>query len=230
MIYWQLNRISQSNVVDEIIVATSNEASDDSLAEYVESLGFRVIRHSLNDVYSRYIFAIESCKLKSSFIRLTADCPLVMPELIDKIYPIYLRNNADYVSNTLRPTYPDGLDIEIVNIEAFKNLQLNGLSGSEREHVTYGFHSRTDLYNCVNIINESDLSHMRLTVDYIEDFEFVSEIYAHFWGRETEFNYSELIYLLDSSETLKSLMPLRTRNEVLGPNIGIAEGLNEASL
>lgn len=230
MIYWQLNRISHSNVVDEIIVATSDEAADDSLADYVRSLGFRVIRQSLNDVYGRYIYAIESCELKGSFIRLTADCPLVMPGIIDKIYPIYSKNNADYVSNTLRPTYPDGLDVEVVNIEAFKNLHLNGLSASEREHVTYGFHSRTNLYNCMNVKNETDLSHMRWTVDYIEDFEFVSEVFAHFQGRETLFDFYELIYLLNSSQTLKSLMPIRVRNEALGPNIGNIEDLNETSL
>ena len=198
MVVRQLQRISRSKLIDKIVVATSVEASDDSLANAVESAGFEVFRGSLDDVLSRFQ------KLRTEFnpshiVRLTADCPLTDPEVIDGIIEQHLATGADYTSNVIERTFPRGIDAEVFTAEALDRLSKLELSTEEHEHVTLGFYKRPDDFTLTNFSKADNTSHLRWTVDNPEDFDFASWVYAELYPVKPEFVSADILALLDSN-------------------------------
>lgn len=214
MIYWQIKRILRSKAVDDLVVATSTDVTDDVLAEYLEGIAVKVFRGDLNDVYSRYLQASLTYP-HSALIRLTGDCPLVMPELIDQMVKKFYELDVDYLSNTLKPTYPDGLDIEIIRSGVLKQLAAFKLNQKEKEHVTFGIYTRPKVFRCMNFENLKDCSSLRWTVDYQEDFDFVQKIFSRFQGIESEFTYEDLNKYLDLYPGIKSINSDFRRNDGL---------------
>ncbi len=214
MIYWQLQRIYRAKNVDKVIVATSTDTTDDPLVDFLISEEVLYVRGSLDNVKERFDNVITQFP-SESFIRLTGDCPLVMPSLIDDLVDAFHEANVDYLSNTIKPTFPDGLDIEVVKTEAFRKLDNASLSKAEIEHVTYGLYSRTGQFTIQNFINSQDLSNLRWTVDYHEDLEFVRDVFSYFTGREDSFNLIELLDFLGNNRELKSTIDANRRNESL---------------
>ena len=214
MILRQLSRIRQSKYIDEIIIAIPEGHENNELAEKLESFKYRVIRGSENNVLARFLKAIMESN-PDVCIRLTADCPLVMPEIIDEMLREFLRLNPDYLSNTVHPTFPDGLDVEIFTPNALRKLSDLHLKEYEKEHVTIGFHNRQDQFVVSNFISSEDYSSFRWTVDYEEDLPFVREVYGHFAGTESEFSYRDVLDWLNGSKAHESLMSNYKRNESL---------------
>jgi len=214
MIYWQLQRIYRAKNVDKVIVATSTDTTDDPLVDFLISEEVLYVRGSLDNVKERFDNVITQFP-SESFIRLTGDCPLVMPGLIDDLVDAFHEANVDYLSNTIKPTFPDGLDIEVVKTEAFRKLDNASLSKAEIEHVTYGLYSRTGQFTIQNFVNSQDLSNLRWTVDYQEDLEFVRDVFSYFTGREDSFNLIELLDFLGNNRELKSTIDASRRNESL---------------
>jgi spore coat polysaccharide biosynthesis protein SpsF len=214
MIYWQLQRIYRAKNVDKVIVATSTDTTDDPLVDFLISEEVLYVRGSLDNVKERFDNVITQFPTES-FIRLTGDCPLVMPNLIDDLVDAFHEANVDYLSNTIKPTFPDGLDIEVVKTEAFRKLDNASLSKAEIEHVTYGLYSRTGQFTTQNFVNSQDLSNLRWTVDYQEDLEFVRKVFSYFTGREDSFNLIELLDYLGNNRELKSTIDANRRNESL---------------
>ena len=214
MIYWQLQRIYRAKNVDKVIVATSTDTTDDPLVDFLNSEKVPYVRGSLDNVKERFDNVITQFP-SESFIRLTGDCPLVMPSLIDDLVDAFHEADVDYLSNTIKPTFPDGLDIEVVKTEAFRKLDNASLSKAEIEHVTYGLYSRTGQFTTQNFVNSQDLSNLRWTVDYQEDLEFVRDVFSYFTGREDSFNLIELLDYLGNNRELKSTIDANRRNESL---------------
>jgi spore coat polysaccharide biosynthesis protein SpsF len=215
MIYRQIERVKQAKTVDELIVATSTDPSDDSLADFLLKNGINVFRGSLTDVLLRFSQIQEIVK-SSAIIRLTGDCPLVIPALIDEMVARFYVADVDYLSNTLEPTYPDGLDIEIIKPSALTRVAAYDLSPAEREHVTLGIYTRPSIFTQENFSRDKDLSHWRWTVDYLEDLVFIREIYAKFKGRESMFTFEDIMQYLANNPKLRSLISVDRRNEKLG--------------
>jgi spore coat polysaccharide biosynthesis protein SpsF len=214
MIYWQIQRILRSKAVDDLIVATSADVTDDVLAGYLKGISVKVFRGSLNDVLSRYLQASLAYP-HSALIRLTGDCPLVMPDLIDQMVKKFYELDVDYLSNTLKPTYPDGLDIEIIKSGVLNRLVTFSLNQKEIEHVTFGIYTRPEIFKCMNYENFRDCSSQRWTVDYQEDFDFVKKIFSRFQGQESEFTYEDLNEYLDLNPGIESANSNFKRNEGL---------------
>ena len=226
MIYWQLQRIYRAKNVDKVIVATSTDSTDDPLVDFLISEKALYVRGSLNNVKERFDNVITQFPTES-FIRLTGDCPLVMPSLIDDLVDAFHEADVDYLSNTIEPTFPDGLDVEVVKTEAFRKLDNTSLSKAEIEHVTYGLYSRTGQFTTQNFVNSQDLSNLRWTVDYQEDLEFVRNVFSHFKGREDSFNLTELLDFLGNNRELKSTIDANRRNEALVAMLKEEGNLNE---
>ena len=126
------HRLPHSKKIDKIILATSNSKENDHLAKIVEKLGFEVFRGSEDDVLDRYYEAAKPYS-PEAVVRITGDCPIIDPQLVDEIIGLYQENNVDYVSNTSPPTYPYGLDTEVFSfkaLEAALNRRKNLLKGS----------------------------------------------------------------------------------------------------
>ena len=221
MIYWQAKRIIEAKSVNQLVVATSIDSTDDLLVDYLEENSIDVYRGSLNNVLSRFN-SVATDNPSTALIRLTADCPLVMPELIDEMVEKFYEQDVDYLSNTLKPTFPDGLDIEIMKPSALAKLAGFSLEEMELEHVTYGLYTRPHIFKVSNYLNSTDQSSERWTVDYQEDFDFIRSIFQEFLGREHEFLYRDVIELLARNHKLKNYMGRHRRNEDLhlGSNHG----------
>lgn len=209
-----VDRLKKALTVDEIIVATSLDESDNQLFELLCSKKIECFRGDLDDVLSRFIGVLISSDAEV-VIRITADCPLVMPKLVDQMVNDFLLLDLDYLSNTITPTFPDGLDVEIFTKAALLRLNDLSLSSQEREHVTLGIRNRPEQFSLSNFVGKTDLSSLRWTVDYEEDFVFVSEVYSHFEKRESDFEFDEVLNLLENVGLKPSTISPGRRNEAL---------------
>jgi spore coat polysaccharide biosynthesis protein SpsF len=194
VIYWQIKRILASNLIDKLVVVTSNDNSDDVLYNYLVSEGVDVYRGSLENVFSRYLEVIKKYN-PESIVRFTADCPMIMPAIIDLVVEAGLNSNSDYLSNTLIPSFPDGLDTEYVSRRAIEEISKLNLTQSEQEHVTLGIYGRASKFEVQNYLNSTDLSSYRWTLDTNEDLKFIRFIFAEFINQETEFNLADVLQL-----------------------------------
>jgi spore coat polysaccharide biosynthesis protein SpsF len=218
MILRQLERVSRADCLDLIVVATSDDPSDDVLAATVEQAGFPVIRGSLDDVLGRFITAIDAYE-PEIVVRLTADCPLASPAVIDQVVNDFLSTGADYVSNTMTPTFPDGLDVEVVTAQSLRKVDELSIDPPEREHVTLGIYRRPELFTIRNVENSSDLSHLRWTVDTQEDLAFVRDVYADLYQQNPNFDVAEILEYLH-------VHPERSRTDADAARNAALQGLN----
>lgn len=219
MIQWQIMRIEMARKVKEIVVATSTDQTDDPLVDFLQDSGYLVQRGSLDNVLERYLEVIRNFGDYQNILRLTADCPLVMPEIVDEMITEFEESNVDYLSNSLEPTFPDGLDVEIMKSTALEKLAKMRLSDVEKEHVTLGFQDKSRDFAIGNFSQDLNFSHYRWTVDYEQDLEFVRRIYAEFQGREHIFGYQDLLALLEAKPELINEISGSLRNVALKENL-----------
>lgn len=201
MIQRQLERIHTSQRLQSIVVATSVHDSDDELVEFLNNRGYEVRRGPLQDVGLRFA-AIADEFQPESVVRLTADCPLADPNLIDDVIEAHLLSESDYTSNTLLPTFPDGLDVECFTTAAFNRLREYDLSPEEREHVTLGFHLRNSEFKICSVEQDRDDSELRWTVDVEEDLEFIRYVYSKFPDNPSSFNRRDVSVLLNNEPSM----------------------------
>lgn len=198
---WQIRRVLQTSSIDGVVLATSIEPSDDDVAGIATRCGIPVIRGSLINVYSRFLEVINEYN-PETVIRITGDCPLYMPRLCELMLKEYKLGSVDYLSNTLKPSYPDGCDIEIFSSNSLIQLKSLPLTTDELEHVTLGIYSRQEMFNCVNFDNNRDDSAHRWTLDTKEDLDFITQIYSNFENRELSFTYEEVMALIEQKPSL----------------------------
>jgi len=214
MIRYQLERLKKSKLVDQIVVATSIADSDNSLSEYLHSIGQPVVRGSLEDVLSRFLQVLDIYE-PSYFIRITGDCPLVMPDLLDSMVEEFEKSDFDYLSNVLEPSYPDGLDIEIVRTSALRRLNQYELSSIEREHVTLGIYTRPSQFRLKNFDSNLAMQEERWTVDYPEDLDFIRRIVRFEKTQSELFTFSQVLNFLKDFPELGKSRSGHQRNEAL---------------
>ncbi len=195
MILQQLARLAQCAQIDTLVVATSTDATDDALAAALAAEGVEVRRGPLADVAERFRRVIEEFA-PQTVIRLTADCPLCDPEVIDRVIVEHTASGADYTSNVIRRTYPQGLDVECFTPAAFERLTAGDMTAGEREHVTLGMYSRPDEFTLHSVTQPDDLSAHRWTVDRPDDLEFVRAVYDHLADTTPRFRQADILELL----------------------------------
>ena len=180
-----LNNLKKNAFVDEIVVSTSKNSSNDALAKHVKCSGFEVFRGSENDVLDRFYKTAKKYDAKN-IIRITADCPLIDNQILDQVIKLFFKNKVDYCSNTLPPTWPDGLDVEIFKFSILEEAWKNATSQYDREHVTSYMRNNLDISK-ENYFNTTDASDERWTVDEEDDLKVISKIIENF---EPEYNFS----------------------------------------
>ncbi|HMM82455.1 MAG TPA: glycosyltransferase family protein [Terrimesophilobacter sp.] len=195
MILRQLERLDRSLMIDRLVVATSTDASDDSLVELLQAEGVTVRRGSLDDVAGRFQSVVREFA-PTTVVRLTADCPLADPVVIDHVIREHLKARADYTSNTLQRTYPQGLDVECVSTEAFDLLMIGPLEDSEREHVTIGIYNHPEVFSLHSVTQQQDVSNLRWTVDRPDDLAFVRTVYESLYSDNPEFDQQDILNFL----------------------------------
>ncbi|KAB8135351.1 NTP transferase domain-containing protein [Gracilibacillus oryzae] len=202
LLSYQLERIRQAEKVDEIIVATTTEEIDDEIVHFCQSENILCFRGSEQDVLSRYY---EASKLTDAnvIVRLTSDCPLIDPEVIDKVIGAYTES-SDYVSNVMQRTYPRGMDVEVFSKELLGKIHQYAKTESDREHVTTYVRDQPDLFQVVDVLHDINYSKLRLTIDTAEDFQLVKNIMEALNQVKPQFRLDDIISVLnDHPEWLK---------------------------
>lgn len=218
MILRQIERLRRARRIDRLVLATSVDASDDALADVVAKAGIEVSRGSLTDVLGRFVKAAAPHR-PEWVVRLTGDCPLADPEVIDAAIEATLSAGADYGSNTLEPTYPDGLDVEVVRFAVLQALAAEPRSAAEREHVTLSVYRQPERFRLHSVKQAQDLSSLRWTVDEPQDFALVERIYQELYPSNPAFNTADILALLARKPELASLNTGRQRNEGLAKSL-----------
>ena len=220
MIEILLARLARATEVDEIVVATSADPCNQPLADLVNSLGYKCSRGSENDVLERYVHAARSANA-DVVVRITGDCPLVDPVLVDEAVRQFNALKVDYFSNTSPPTYPDGLDIEVFKMGSLERAACETSKPFDREHVT-PYLRESGRFKQNGMRHSEDLSGLRWTVDELVDYEVVSKVFKHF-SPDIFFNWHQVLQLQQSKPDFFSLNRQIPRNE--GASMGTGQKL-----
>ena len=215
MILRQVERLRKSELIDHLVVATSADESDDELASTLTVAGVDVRRGSLDDVVARFAAVVDAFPA-DHIVRLTADCALADFGVIDTVIRAHLASGSDYTSNTLVPTYPDGLDVECLTAHAFARLFELPLTPREREHVTLGVYGRPEEFTLQNVSQSPDRSNLRWTVDVPDDLTFVRAIYERLYDGDSGFGQETILRLLADHPELNRTDQDLARNAGLG--------------
>ena len=192
-----LDRLSKAKNVDKIIVATTIKGEDDIIEKIVSEWGYEVFRGSENDVLDRFYNAVKDIN-PEWIVRVTSDCPLIDPILVDKVIKVTQSENKDYGSNAIDETFPDGQDVEVFTFIALSKAWNEATKLSEREHVTPYIKNNSDLKNgqifsAINLRNNIDYSRIRITVDEKKDFELMEKIIKELGLNKNWLEYTECI-------------------------------------
>ncbi len=199
MIELLLARLAGTRGLDQIVVATAQDPRNDPLAAHVEGLGHACIRGPEDDVLARYLIAARISDA-DVLVRITGDCPLVDPGLVEACLARFDAEKVDYLSNTAPPTFPDGLDIEVFTRAALERAGRAATAPADREHVT-PFLRRDAQFSRATLSHSEDLSHMRWTVDEPADFTLIEGIFDHFYPRR-DFTWQEVAALAESNPAM----------------------------
>ncbi|MCP9941936.1 aminotransferase class III-fold pyridoxal phosphate-dependent enzyme [Cyanobium sp. ATX 6E8] len=210
LIAFLLERLRRCDVVDTILLATTNQPADDELVDLAQSLGVSVVRGSEHDVLARFALAAASTTA-STLVRVTGDCPLVDPDLLAKVISDFHRQGVDYLTNCVPPSYPDGLDLEVFTRDALLRAQAECHSATQREHVTPWMRESGAL-RVGSLHHSSDLSAMRWTVDEPEDLEVIRAVVHHF-GQQSDFSWLDVLELHQRQPHLFAANSSFARNE-----------------
>lgn len=215
-------RVRRASSIDQVVVATTLESSDDAIENFCKERQYPCFRGSLQDVLDRYYQAARLFKA-DVVVRITADCPVIDPQLIDKtvaafwgrpdwrtalergeeLTPVY-----DFAANRLPPpwkrTYPIGLDVEVCSFTGLERAWREAVEPHQREHVMPYFYDQEGRFRYTVLNYEQDFGNMRWTVDTPQDLELIRKIYAHFGGRD-DFSWLEILDLFMKDESLSRI-------------------------
>jgi len=212
MLERQIERLRRARRLDKLVVATSTDASDEAIAALCQSLAIDCFRGSLDDVLDRFYQAARRYAPRA-VVRLTGDCPLADPQVIDQLIDMHVTGGFDYISNVVRRSYPDGLDAEVMEFHCLETAWREATLPSEREHVTPFIRSQREHYRFGDLVQPQDLSNQRWVVDDPEDFTFVSAIYEALYPANPAFTTADILALLEHRPDIAARMGHAPANE-----------------
>ena len=190
-----IERLKISQLIDEIVVATTKERNK-AILRIAHGYGVKGFVGSEDDVLDRYYQAAKRYKA-NVIVRITGDCPLIDTEVVDKVVECYIRTkDIDFACNIMRRSYPRGLDTEVFSFNVLKRVWQEAKESYQREHVTPYIYEHSKMFHLANIENNEDLSYMRWTVDEERDMEFVREIYGRLYRKEAIFLMKDVLNIL----------------------------------
>lgn len=212
MLLHQIERLQYSAMIDNLVVATSTDGSDDAIEKMCLDNNIEVFRGDLNNVLDRFY----QCAKKYNpdyIVRLTGDCPVVDWEIVDNVIRFCLENNLDYAVTD--ENFPDGLDVEVLTMDALEETKQNAVLPSEIEHVSQYIYTRGNRFKNGKFESKRKLSHLRWTVDESEDFFLIEKIYQVLYEKNPLFLTNDILDLLKLQPELTKINDSITRNEGL---------------
>jgi len=207
-----VERLADAARIDRIVVATTTNPEDDIVAEFSRKAGLDLFRGSEHNVLERYTRAATVYQA-DHILRITADCPLIDPVLVDALVDFYFKGEFDYALNCEPPTLPDGLDAEVFSFAVLQQTHENATLPSEREHVTPYMRKHPEIFSIGRWRNAQDWSHLRWTVDEPEDFHLVSRVIKALYSQNQHFGTTDVMALLAQNPTLGTINARFQRNE-----------------
>lgn len=206
LLEYQIERLKRVKEADEIIVATTINREDEPIVELCRKLNIPFYRGSEEDVLSRYYEAAEIHKAEI-VVRVTSDCPIIDPEVVEKVIKAYKENKDqyDYVSNTIERTYPRGMDTEVFSFQVLKEAHLNAKIPEEREHVTLYIYKRPEKFKIGSVKYIKNESHHRWTVDTEEDLRLIAEIIKELYPKNPHFTLEDCLELMRQKPELMEI-------------------------
>jgi spore coat polysaccharide biosynthesis protein SpsF len=198
-----VRRVSRAALVGQVVVATTTLPGDEAIVEQCRRLAVNCFRGSHLDVLDRYHRAAVAHRA-DAVVRITADCPLVDPEVIDQVIRAFLDHRPDYASNVLQRTYPRGLDTEVLTADALARAWREATEPYQRTHVTPYIYRHPESFRLLAVTGRQNLSHGRWTVDSQQDLEFVRAVYRRMRGGDA-FSWHEVCRLVAEEPSLAKL-------------------------
>lgn len=198
-----VRRAGRSALIDQLVVATTDKELDDAIVSECESLGFPSFRGSEDDVLDRYYQTAKAFSAEG-IVRITSDCPLIDPEIIDRVIQTFLNNNLDYASNTIEGTYPRGLDVEVFSFHALEAAWQKSAQTFEHVHVTPYIYRHTEEFKIFSVTSVENFSDYRWTVDTQEDLKLIRTIYEKI-DHDDDFSWRDVLMLFKESPDLAEI-------------------------
>jgi len=198
-----VRRVQRARLVQQVVVATSTSDTDSAIVDESSRLGIECFRGSEQDVLDRYYQAAKRVTA-DVIVRITSDCPLIDPELVDETVHVFLAKNADYASNVSPRLYPRGLDTEVFSMPALERAWREADQAHEREHVTPYFYEHPEIFRLAFAPAKSDYSHHRWTLDTPEDLALLRAIYQAFHDR-LDAGWREVLEFVEQRPDLAAL-------------------------
>jgi len=223
MLALQLERVQAARLVDQVVIATSGHPSDQAILDFAQEHDVFCLRGAVDDVLDRYHQAAKRTQ-SDHIVRITGDCPLIDPAVIDAVIRAHVHDENDYTANVNPPTFPDGMDVEVMTFAALNEAWSYADKPSEREHVTSYFRRDLSHVQMGNIAHDTDLSDLRVTVDEAVDFEVVKAVFEGLIAQGLTFGLSDIVqFLSDHPE-------LARKNASCERNAGFTESLKKDAL
>ncbi|MDY0083664.1 MAG: glycosyltransferase family protein [Ignavibacteriaceae bacterium] len=202
-------RVASSKLKGTIVIATTNDKSDDKVESFCKDYKLNCYRGHSSDLLDRHYQAAKQFNA-DVVVKIPSDCPLIDSKVIDKVIKYYLDNinTYDYVSNLHPATYPDGNDVEIMSFDALENAWENAARDFEREHTTPYLWENPDKFRIGNVIWETGLDYSmthRFTIDYQEDYEFIKKVYDELHPKMPAFSLEDILNLLKENPDIKKI-------------------------
>lgn len=202
-----VERTRRAKTIDTVVVATTTDLADDPVAEFCETQGYASSRGSLHDVLDRYYQTARQFKA-AVVVRITADCPMIDPDVIDHTVNEFFRTGVDFAANRLPPpwgrSYPIGLDTEVCTFAALEQAWKKASEPHQREHVMPYLYEQEGRFKVLLVNHDPDYSMFRWTVDTAEDLEFIRQVYARFEGKD-DFSWLEVLAVIEREPGLVTI-------------------------
>lgn len=214
MLWHLIKRVEKAKSIDKIVIATTVEPQDDAIEAFAKEHNIAYYRGSEMDIMSRLTEATEA-NHGSVAVRITGDCPLVDPRIIDKLVTAYTqeKEQVDIVTNIFPPSSPDGLSVEVVPLSILKRALQETQDPMWREWATVYFYEHPQNYRIKNILSEPNLSHHRWTVDYQEDLKLITAIFEALGPNGEDFTTEQILDFLEKNPEIYMLNRKYKRNQ-----------------
>lgn len=201
-----VERLRRATSIDEIVIATTTEKQDDEIALWCQKEEISCYRGSEHDVLHRYVEAARPHHA-DVVVRVTGDCPLIDPAVVDTVVNFFLQNapKYDYVANTVQRSYPRGLDVEVFSMKALEKIEKIAKRAEEREHVTLYFYEHPEEFSIGSVVRSGEFSTDRWTVDTPEDLHLITKIIEMLYPVKSDFQMQDIFELLEAHPELRKI-------------------------
>lgn len=212
-IEWIRERLGFSKELDAIVLATADTEENDPLEKHARELRLPCVRGSESDLVGRlYLCAKEHGA--DAIVRITGDCPMVDPEIVDTLVSAFREGSYDCVTNVFPPSYPDGLDIDVISFKTLETMYNTVIDPVYREWITMNIYRPDTPWNVKNISHARDMSKYRMTLDYEEDFRFMERVWRELYEEGKYFKWTEVVELLKKKPEINAIVESRIDNHV----------------